>query len=159
MNRALHDLFAASQVQQPEDAVGFLLWRVAHRHQREVDRVLAPLGLTHLQFVTLIQTAWLGRDGDDVTQAGLARYGKIHPMQLSSILKTLEAKELVLRDRCPANQRGKRIILSPAAIEVLAIALPRVTALQTTFFGSDAAFGVDLRNRLRHVVAGWDNDV
>ena len=155
---SLIDLFAASGVRQPEDTVGFLLWRVAHRHQREVDRVLAPLDLTHLQFVVLVQVAWLGRDGDDVSQVALAVYSKIHPMQLCNVLKTLEAKALVVRQRCPGNARAKRVVLTDAAVALLGDALPRVTALQTTFFGDDAAFGTDLRARLRRVVAGWGDE-
>ena len=145
-------------MQAPEDAIGFLLWRVAHRHQREVDRVLAPLGLTHLQFVVLVQTAWLGRDGDTVTQAGLAAYGKVHPMQLSNVFKTLTAKGLVVRGRCPDNARAKRVTLTDPALGLLRAALPRVQALQATFFGDDPAFGADLHARLRQVVAGWGED-
>ena len=153
----LHDLFASADVQQPEDTIGFLLWRVAHRHQREVDRVLASLGLTHLQFVVLVQTAWLSRAGATVSQAGLARYGKVHPMQLSNVLKTLAAKGLVGRARCPMA-RGKDVTLTAAGIELLAAALPRTKALQATFFGDDPAFGADLHARLRQVVAGWGDD-
>ncbi len=156
--RDLHHLFAALGVQRPEDTIGFLLWRVAHRHQREVDRVLAPLGLTHLQFVLLAQTAWLGRDGGPVTQAGLAQFSKIHPMQLSHVLKTLAAKKLVVRDRCPQASRAKRVTLTDAAIALLGEALPRAKALQATFFGDDPAFGADLHARLRQVVAGWGDD-
>lgn len=158
-SRDLHALFAATRLQQPEDAIGFLLWRVAHRHQREVDRVLAPLGLTHLQFVVLIQAAWLSRDGASVTQAGLARYGKIHPMQLSTVLKTLAEKQLVERGRCPVGGRAKQVVLTDAAVELLAAALPLMRALQTTFFGPDPAFGADLHARLRQVVMGWGEDV
>ncbi len=157
-SRDLHALFAASKVQQPEDSIGFLLWRVAHRHQRVVDRVLAPIGLTHLQFVLLVQTAWLGRDDAPVTQAALTHYGKIHPMQLSNVLKTLEAKGLVERARCPVDPRAKRVMLTEAAIAALSEALPRVTALQATFFGKDADFGTDLHARLRQVVAAWGED-
>lgn len=155
VSSTLTDLFAASGVQQPEDSIGFLLWRVAHRHQREVDRVLGSLDLTHLQFVLLVQTAWLSRLGDPVTQPGLARYSSIHPMQLSSVLKILEAKSLVVRCRCPSDSRTKRVTLTPGAIELLGVALPRVTALQAHFFGDDPAFGADLHARLRHVVTGW----
>ena len=151
----LTGLFAASGVYKPEDTIGFLLWRVAHRHQREVDRVLAPLDLTHLQFVLLVQTAWLGRLGEPVTQPGLARYGGIHPMQLSSVLKTLEAKDLVVRGYCPGDSRAKQVVLTPAAIDLLGVALPKVTALQAHFFGDDPAFGADLQARLRHVVTAW----
>lgn len=154
----LVELFAASGVHTPEDTIGFLLWRVAHRHQREVDRVLAPLGLTHLQFVVLVQTAWLGRNGDAVSQAGLAAYGKVHPMQLSTVLATLEAKELVTRARCAGNARAKQIMLTPAAIDLLAEAVPATRTLQRTFFGADEALGEELHARLRHVVAGWGDE-
>lgn len=152
---ALTKLFAASNVQKPEDTIGFLLWRVAHRHQREVDRVLAPLDLTHLQFVLLVQTAWLGRHGDPVTQPGLAHYGNIHPMQLSNVLKALQTKDLVVRGRCPSDSRAKRVTLTAAAVDLLGVALPKVTALQAHFFGDDPAFGADLQARLRHVVTAW----
>lgn len=158
MPRRVDDIFTASGVQQPEDTIGFLLWRVAHRHQREVDRLVAPLGLTHLQFVVLIQAAWLARDGATVTQAALTQYSKIHPMQLSSVLKTLEGKALVTRPRCPANARVKEIVLSDAAVDLLAAAVPQTQALQATFFGGDAIFGADLHARLRQVVAGWGDD-
>lgn len=158
MSHDLNTLFAASGVQKPEDTIGFLLWRVAHRHQREVDRVLAPLGLTHLQFVLIVQTAWLGRDGAVVTQAGLASYGKVSPMQLSNVLKTLSAKGLVVRDAHPGNARAKLVVLTDAAVALLGQALPSVTALQATFFGANAAFGADLHARLRQVVAGWGED-
>ncbi len=154
----LSALFDAVGVKMPEDTIGFLLWRVAHRHQREVDRVLSGLGLTHLQFVVLVQTAWHSRNGEVITQAGLARTSHIHPMQLSNILKALEEKGLVVRDRCPDNARIKRIFLSDKAVALLGEALPRVTALQTDFFGPDPAFGADLHDRLRQVVAGWGDD-
>jgi DNA-binding MarR family transcriptional regulator len=157
-SQRLVDMFAAAGVQQPEDSIGFLLWRVAHRHQREVDRALAPLGLTHLQFAMLVQTAWLTRDTDGIPQAELGRFSKVHPMQLSSVLKALEAKDLITRTRCPGHGRAKYLVLTDAAVALLATALPQVTALQGDFFGSDPVFGHDLHDRLRRVVAGWGDD-
>ena len=157
-SRSLADLFTMSGVQQPADSVGFLLWRVAHRHQREVDRVLVPLGLTHLQFAMLIQAAWLSRGNNSVLQIDLGRFSKVHPMQLSSILKVLEAKALIIRHRCSGPGRAKRITLTDAGVAILGVALPRVKELQSNFFGVDAAFGNDLCTRLRRVVAGWGED-
>lgn len=76
-------------------------------------------------------------------------------MQLSNVLKTLEAKELVIRGRCPVDSRANRVTLTSAAIDLLGIALPKVTALQAHFFGDDPAFGADLQARLLHVVTAW----
>ena len=79
-------------------------------------------------------------------------------MQLSNILKTLEAKRLIGRDRCPASARSKRLTLSDAAVDLLHIAIPRVRRLQDSFFGDDPVFGADLHARLRRVVTGWGDD-
>ncbi|MBV8971451.1 MAG: MarR family transcriptional regulator [Sphingomonadaceae bacterium] len=155
---SLTEMFAAAGVQRPEDSIGFLLWRVAHRHQREVDRVLAAIDLTHLQFVVLVQTAWLARDGEAVTQAGLARYGKVHPMQLSNILKTLEAKQLITRRRAAPAARSKLVALTPGGIDLLARALPRVQGLHDSFFGDDTGSSRTLHACLRQLVASWPDD-
>ena len=79
-------------------------------------------------------------------------------MQMSSVLKTLESKALVERERCPRDPRAKRVTLTPAAVALLGQALPSTKTLQTTFFGADPAFGADLHTRLRQVVAGWGED-
>src|ERR1700750_596456 len=95
--QTIQQLFESVSLGAPENAVGFVLWRVVHRYQREVDRALAPLDLTHLQFTTLTLAAWLARDGAAATQAELARLGDIHPMQVSHMLATLQAKGMVAR--------------------------------------------------------------
>jgi len=38
--RAIIDLFAAVSLGAPENAVGFVLWRVMHRYQRDTKRHL-----------------------------------------------------------------------------------------------------------------------
>ena len=110
--RALADLFSATSLRQPEDSVGFLLWRVAHRHQREIDRACAALDLTHLQHAVLMMSAWLGRSGERVGQSGLAAFSGIHPMQLSNVLKTLEEKGLIARARSDADTRVKHVTVT-----------------------------------------------
>ena len=57
----------------PEDSPGFLLWHVTLRWQREIAAALAPLGLTHVQFVLLAAAWWLNSRGEDPNQLSLAR--------------------------------------------------------------------------------------
>jgi hypothetical protein len=52
----------------PADSPGFLLWRATLRWQRGIAAVLAPLGLTHVQFVLLACTSWLNAQGEDPNQ-------------------------------------------------------------------------------------------
>lgn len=150
-------LFATAKMQRPEDAIGCLLWRVAHRHQREMDRAMADIDLTHLQFVALVQAAWLGREGATVSQPELAALSNIHPMQLSNLLKALAEKSLIDRPRSPADSRIKLVVLTPAGIDALTAAMPRAVAHQQRFF-DDIAGAAPLRETLRHIVASWGDD-
>ena len=71
MKKKLDDVFAAPTLGAPENAVGFVLWRLVHRYVRELDRALAGLDLTHLQFTILALAAWLARffgGGDAIAQ-------------------------------------------------------------------------------------------
>ncbi|UAJ10508.1 MarR family winged helix-turn-helix transcriptional regulator [Glacieibacterium megasporae] len=128
----------------PEQAVGFVLWRVLHRYQREVDRALISLGITHLQFAILAMGTWLAADGSRLTQSALAAASGIHPMQLSSVLKALEHKLLVTRRTAPSNLRSKIVMLSPQGITTVAEALPLVIAVQRRVFGKSEAALMDI---------------
>ena len=138
---ALQKLFDEVSLGAPENAVGFLLWRVSHRYVREMDRALEPLGLTNLQFETLIQSAWLGRSGERVTQADLARFGDIQPMQVSQMLKTLEGKGLIARVSSQSDRRAKYVKVRGPGLSALRRALPLVLDVQLRFFGEEGRVG------------------
>ena len=154
-NNAIRRMFDAVSLGAPENAVGFVLWRIVARYQREVDRSLARLDLTNLQFVTLALAAWLRSAGEPANQAELARFGGIQPMQLSHMLKTLEAKGFVSREWDRADSRSKRIGVTPSGLKVLRQALPRVIEVQSRLFGEEGRPGgrllqtlLDLERRL-----------
>jgi DNA-binding MarR family transcriptional regulator len=138
---AINRMFDTVSLGAPENAVGFVLWRVFHRYQREIDRALEALDLTHLQFTTLTLVAWLGRSGDAVTQAALSRFGDIHPMQVSLMLKALEQKRWVLRVTSDVDVRAKHVELTARGLTVLRKALPVVIDVQQRMFGDDGAKG------------------
>ena len=50
---------------RPGETFGFRLWRIVHAWQRRLEGALAPLDLTHLQFVTLATIGWLSSQGGD----------------------------------------------------------------------------------------------
>ena len=133
--QAITDLFATASLGGPQNAVGFVLWRVVHRYQREVDRALAPLDLTHLQFTTLAMAAWQGRSGEWATQSELVRFSDIQAMQISHMLKALEGKGMVARQRSASDARAKRIEVTAAGLTALRHALPVVIDVQRGFFG------------------------
>ena len=157
---AISELFRTVSLGAPENAIGFVLWRVVHRYVREVDRALSSAGLdlTHLQFETLIQSAWLGRSGEAATQVELARFGGIQPMQVSHMLKTLEGKGLVARPRDPSDVRTKRVEVTAAGLEALRRGKPVVIDVQRRLFGAEGAPGGDLLKALLRVCASPEDD-
>ena len=149
--RAIHRFFQTASLGAPENAIGFVLWRVVHRYQRDVDRALDPLALTHLQFTTLMLVAWLGRSDEPVAQAEVAKASEIHPMQVSQMLKILESKGFVVRTRHPSDVRAKLVELTGAGLKALRAALPHVIELQHRMFGNEGRVGGTLWASLRRV--------
>ena len=144
----IQELFETISLGAPQNAVGFVMWRVVHRYQREVERALRPMDLTHLQFVTLTLVAWMARDGEAATQSELARFGDVHPMQVSNVLKALEQKRMVRRTPSPGNALAKQVAITPAGINALREALPLVIEVQGRLFGDQGRPGGSLLDAL-----------
>lgn len=142
--RAITDLFEKVSLGAPEKAVGFVMWRVMHRYIREIDRCLKPLDLTHLQFTTLALAAWMARAGEAPNQSELARFGDIHPMQVSTILKALEHKRMILRTPAADNALAKRVSITGSGLDTLRNALPLVIDVQEKLFGPEGRAGGSL---------------
>ena len=146
--REIRDLFATASLGAPENAIGFVLWRLVHRYQREIDRALTAVDLTHLQFTILTLAAWLGRFGEAVSQADLARFGDVQPMQVSHMLKTLEEKGMVDRPRSQSDVRAKRIVVTSSGLATLRRALPIAIDVQRRLFGVEGSPGGSLLDAL-----------
>ena len=132
---AIQKMFETVSLGAPERVVGFVLWQVVHRYLREMDRALASLDLTHLQFMTLAIAAWLGRSGAPVTQSDVAKSADMHPMQVSLMLKALENKQLIARTRSEEDVRAKHLMLTQEGVCKLEKAFPVGVRMQKTFFG------------------------
>jgi DNA-binding MarR family transcriptional regulator len=148
---AIRVLYENGSLGSPDNAVGFVLWRVMHRYQRAAERALAPLDLTHLQFTTLAMVGWMCRSGDAATQAALGREADIHPMQVSLMLKALEAKGMVSREASTTDTRTRLVGLTERGLEALRAAFPVVITLQGEMFGRAGAPDGPLLGALRKV--------
>lgn len=152
--RTIAAMFDDVSLGAPERAIGFVVWRIVHRYQREVDQALRQLDLTHLQFVVLTLVAWQARAGEPATQAELAKFGDIHPMQVSNVLKALEQKGAVLRTPAPSNALAKRAEITRTGVSALRQALPLVIDIQGRLFGDDGRPG----GRLLETLVRIDRD-
>lgn len=122
--------------EQPKLSPGYGLWLVSNRWQRLINQALAPLELTHLQFVLLASLGWLSRSpGTVVTQVQLARHAGSEAMTTSNALKLLERKMWVERRPHPTDTRANVLSLTPSGRALMAEAVRRVEATDREFFG------------------------
>lgn len=136
----------------PSESPGFLLWRATLRWQRSVAAALAPLDLTHVQFVLLACTWWLNDQGEDPTQVRLAAQAGTDIKMTSQVLKALEKKGLIEREVDPADTRARRLRATPRGKRLAPRAIAVAEAVDAEFFSElPPADGLDFLRRLAHL--------
>jgi DNA-binding MarR family transcriptional regulator len=120
---------------QPAESPGLMLWRVTNTWQRRVRAVLAPHGITHVQFVLLATLTWMDRD-QPVTQRSLADHAGIDIMMTSQVVRVLEAKGYITRHAHPADRRAIILSPTPAGIDLANRANVDVEAVDRSYFSA-----------------------
>ncbi|MFJ6386942.1 MarR family winged helix-turn-helix transcriptional regulator [Streptomyces sp. NPDC091972] len=118
----------------PGESPGFLLWHATLRWQRDIATALAPLGLTHVQFVLLACTWWLNTQGEHPNQMTLARQAGTDVKMTSQVLRALETKGLLEREVDPADTRAKRLRVTDTGAELAPRAIAAVERADARFF-------------------------
>ncbi|MFF4388181.1 MULTISPECIES: MarR family winged helix-turn-helix transcriptional regulator [unclassified Streptomyces] len=118
----------------PGESPGFLLWHATLRWQRDIATALAPLDLTHVQFVLLACTWWLNTRGEHPNQLAVARQAGTDVKMTSQVLRALERKGLVEREVDPADTRAKRLRVTDAGVELAPRAIAAVEQADAQFF-------------------------
>ncbi|MCW2620601.1 MAG: MarR family transcriptional regulator [Frankiales bacterium] len=132
----------------PADSPGFVLWHATLTWQRSINAALAPLGLTHVQFVLLACAWWLDARGDTPNQQALARQAGTDVKMTSQVLRTLESKGLLQRHVDPNDSRAKHLRLTTAGVELAQRAVTAVEQVDADVFGEAAT---DLLTVLRRL--------
>lgn len=118
----------------PNESPGYLLAHLNLLWQRKQKKTLAPLNLTHTQFVLLASLGWLLRENELVTQVDIANQGNADRMMVSKVLRTLENKKFIKRQEHPTDTRAKIINLTEEGAKILQKALIEVENSDIEFF-------------------------
>ncbi|NLS19917.1 winged helix-turn-helix transcriptional regulator [Rhizobium sp. P40RR-XXII] len=118
----------------PSESPGLLLWRTTMRWQRVMTAALAPLDLTHVQFVLLASAMWLGRDGQPPNQVQLAAQAGTEVKMTSDVVTRLEAKGLIARETDPHDSRAKVIRVTAAGAAAAQRAIVVIETADAEFF-------------------------
>jgi DNA-binding MarR family transcriptional regulator len=109
--------------------------------------VLAPMGLTHPQYLVML-ALW---EHAPVSGRELSRMLQLDPATLSPLLKRLEAAGLLRRERNPDNERALAVELTPEGKALRRKAL-KVPPAIVERLGMDVDELVDLQGRLTRVI-------
>ena len=123
----------------PAASPGFLLWHVTLRWQRLITDELRPLNLTHVQFVLLASSWWLGRADGPPNQLAVAAHANTNIKMTSEILRKLEDKGLIEQTTDPDDRRAKLVRVTSAGADLAARAIAVVEKADLAFFGSTSS--------------------
>jgi DNA-binding MarR family transcriptional regulator len=133
----------------PGESPGFLLWHATLRWQRGISQALAPLDLTHVQFVLLACTWWLNQQGQRPSQMALAAQAGTDVKMTSQVLRTLERKGLVEREVDRADTRALRLRVTRRGARLAPRAIAVVEQVDAEFF--DKAPSAEVLRMLRRL--------
>ncbi len=133
MDRVVSQLDEAELL--PSRSFGYRLWMLRHAWTRRLEAALQGTELTHMQFFLLRATEHVVKLGEVPTQSRLADGLHIDRMTASKVLRTLEAKGLLVRAVHPDDPRANSVALTEAGAALLRRATLLVVAEQERFFG------------------------
>jgi DNA-binding MarR family transcriptional regulator len=119
----------------PAESPGLLLWHATLRWQRDITLALAPLGLTHVQFVLLACTWWLNQQGRHPSQIALAEFAGTDVKMTSQVVRSLERKGLLERQVDASDTRARRLRSTRRGTRLAPRAIAVVQQVDADFFG------------------------
>ncbi len=119
----------------PHRSFGYRIWMLRHAWTRRLEAVLQETELTHMQFFLLRATEHVVNRGEVPSQTRLSGRLHIDRMTASKVLRTLEAKGLVVRAVHPDDPRANSVALTEAGTALLRRATRLAVTEQNRFFG------------------------
>ncbi|MFE2601624.1 MarR family winged helix-turn-helix transcriptional regulator [Streptomyces sp. NPDC059396] len=113
----------------PGPTPGFLVWRLANKWRVAVDRAVAPLGLTHAQYVLVASLHGMQCTGERPSQRRLADRTGLEALYVSKLARALETAGQIERTRDPRDPRAVQLALTEQGEAVARQAIAAVQQL------------------------------
>lgn len=118
-----------------EPSIGFVFWGLFLQWRRNLERTLSPLNLTHPQFIALAVVNFLRGQQKPITQILIARTTGFDINMTSQVLRVLERKGYVKREKLESDSRKFHVTLTQLGKDKLGRALPLVESTDRSYFG------------------------
>ena len=119
---------------KPENDLGFLLWQITMTWQRQLNRALDEVDLTHTQFAIISALRSLLKESNAITHKAIAERSNTDTMMVSKVLRTLEKKGFIERKEHKTDTRAKCVFLTTKGINSFKNAFKITSAANQDFF-------------------------
>jgi DNA-binding MarR family transcriptional regulator len=123
-----------SKLENPNDDIGYLIWRVSKYWQRGKHKLLGEFGLTGSQLELLGAIYHMSKQKMEATQILLSQETEIDPMTTSTILRNLQKKGLISRRESTTDTRARIVEVTDAGSELFERAIMKVKEGQNLLF-------------------------
>lgn len=130
----------------PQSNPAYQLWLATNAWQRQVRKALSPLDLTFVQFTVLASISKLSMP---VCQADICRFGSLDPNMASTVVRSMELKDLIRRAPHPSDRRARALVLTPKGEGLLRQARTLIRPVSESFFAPLGEERADLVRLLR----------
>jgi len=123
-----------NKLNERNEDVGYLIWRISKYWQRGKHKMLDEFGLTSSQMEILGAIYHLYKDNIEATQILLSQETYIDPMTTSTILRNLEKKGLVKRRESITDTRARIVEVTDAGVDLFTKAIAKVKEKKEILF-------------------------
>jgi len=123
-----------NEVGNPNEEIGYLIWRIFKYWQRGKGKLLDEYGLTGTQLELLGAIHHMTRENQEATQILLSQVTEIDPMTTSTILRNLEKKGLIKRRESTTDTRARIVEATNTGNELFIKAITKVKESQELLF-------------------------
>src|SRR5919201_2568918 len=116
-------------------SIGYLVSRLAVRWRNELDRALAPHGLTGASYAVLASLHALSDRGANPSQRELADFTGLDPMYVAKLARTLASAGLLERADDPADTRALRLRITDRGVAAVEAGRAVVLSLEERRLG------------------------
>lgn len=118
----------------PEKNIGYLIWRVTKFWYRGKNKLLEEFDITTSQMEVMGAIYHLTEKHKEVTQIILSQAAQIDPMTVSTILKNLQKKGLIIRRESEVDTRARSVFLTSEGEALFVRAVMKVQEIEEKVF-------------------------
>jgi DNA-binding MarR family transcriptional regulator len=128
-----------------------LLSQVTELWQAEVKAELNKYSLTILEFTVLSSIVHLAQNNNEIIQTAVSTYTQLKPMNMSILLRKLQARNFIQRQEHSIDTRAKTITLTPLGKETVVKITFKINEIMAMFFQLSKSQEVAFTNKLQQI--------